>query len=60
LGKSDKIGAYPLSSPYTPDDLGATVLTLLGIDPESAIRDRQDRPMQLNRGTVMHSLFTGA
>ena len=60
LGKSDKIGAYPLSSPYSPDDLGATVLTLLGVDPASEIRDRQDRPMQLNRGTLMQSLFTGA
>jgi uncharacterized protein (DUF1501 family) len=60
LGKSDKIGAYPLSSPYLPDDLGATVLSLLGVDPAAEIRDRQDRPVQLNRGTVMQSLFTGA
>ena len=60
LGKSDKIGAYPLSSPYSPDDLGATVLNLLGVDPASEIHDRQGRPMQLNRGAVMHSLFTGA
>src|SRR5262249_6381918 len=25
IGKSDKIGAYPTTPPYSPDDLGATV-----------------------------------
>ena len=60
LGRSDKIGAYPVSSPYSPDDLGATVLHLLGVDPASEIRDRQNRPLQLNHGTVMQGLFNGA
>lgn len=59
IGKSDKIGAYPLSTPYTPDDVGATVLHLLGVDPASEIRDRQGRPMQLNQGAVMEALFSG-
>jgi hypothetical protein len=58
LGKSDKIGAYPLTPPYSPDDLGATVYHVLGIDPAVEVRDRQERPVQLNRGTVMHGLFT--
>jgi uncharacterized protein (DUF1501 family) len=60
IGKSDKIGAYPITPPYSPDDLGATVYHVLGVDPGSEVRDRQDRPVQLNRGQVMHSLFTGA
>ena len=60
IGKSDKIGAYPATTPYSPDDVGATVYHVLGVDPASEVRDRQDRPMQLNRGTVMQSLFTGA
>jgi hypothetical protein len=60
LGKSDKLGAYPLRSPFSPDDVGATVLDLLGVDPTAEIRDRQGRPMQLNRGTVMGGLFSGA
>lgn len=59
LGRSDKIGAYPVSSPFAPDDLGATVLRLLGVDPTCEIRDRQNRPLQLNHGTVMQGLFTG-
>jgi hypothetical protein len=60
IGKSDRIGAYPVTRPYTPDDLGATVYHILGIDPGSEVRDRQDRPVRLNRGEVMDALFTGA
>jgi uncharacterized protein (DUF1501 family) len=59
LGKSDKIGAYPTTTPYSPDDLGATVYHVLGVDPTSEVRDRQNRPVQLNRGQVMEALFTG-
>lgn len=57
IGKSDKIAAYPNSVPYSPDDLGATVYNTLGIDPASEIRDRQNKPAQLNRGKVINSLF---
>ncbi|HEX7375648.1 MAG TPA: DUF1501 domain-containing protein [Pirellulales bacterium] len=60
LGKSDPLGAYPLSSPFLPDDLGATILHTLGVDPETEIRDQQGRPQQLNRGKVMQGLFSGA
>jgi uncharacterized protein (DUF1501 family) len=60
LGRSDKIGAYPATTPYAPDDLGATVYHVLGVDPATEVRDRQGRPVQLNRGEVMHALFTGA
>jgi uncharacterized protein (DUF1501 family) len=60
IGKSDKIGAYPATTPYSPDDLGATVYHVLGVDPTSEVRDRQNRPVQLNRGQVIQPLFTGA
>jgi uncharacterized protein (DUF1501 family) len=60
MGKSDKIGAYPATKPYSPDDLGATILHVLGVDPSAEVRDRQDRPVTLNKGEVMQSLFTGA
>jgi hypothetical protein len=59
IGRSDRIGAYPLSMPYSPNDLGATVYRVLGIDPATEVRDRLDRPVQLNRGEVMQALFTG-
>jgi hypothetical protein len=59
IGRSDKIGAYPMTPPYSPDDIGATVYHALGVDPTSEVRDRQNRPVQLNRGQVMEALFTG-
>jgi uncharacterized protein (DUF1501 family) len=60
IGKSDKIGAFPITTPYSPDDIGATVYHILGIDPAVEVHDRQARPVRLNRGEVMQSLFTGA
>lgn len=60
IGKSDKIGGYPITTPYSPDDVGATVYHVLGIDPTAEIRDRQNRPAILNRGEAIQSLFTGA
>jgi hypothetical protein len=60
IGKSDKIGAYPATTPYSPDDVGATVYSALGIDPAAEVADRQGRPVQLNRGRVMEALYTGA
>jgi uncharacterized protein (DUF1501 family) len=59
IGKSDKIGAYPASTPYSPNDIGATVYHVLGVDPAAEVRDRQNRPVRLNHGEVMQSLFTG-
>jgi hypothetical protein len=60
IGRSDKIGAYPVTTPYSPDDIGATVYHVLGVDPTAEVRDRQDRPVRLNRGQVIRPLFTGA
>ncbi|QDU20536.1 DUF1501 domain-containing protein [Urbifossiella limnaea] len=60
VGRSDKTSAYPATTPYSPDDLGATVYHALGVDPHSEVRDRLDRPVQLNRGEVIQPLFTGA
>ncbi len=59
IGRSDPIGAYPATPPYSPDDVGATVYHVLGVDPATEVRDRQSRPVTLNRGDVMQALFTG-
>ena len=59
IGRSDRIGAYPSTTPYLPDDVGATVYHVLGIDPTVEVRDRQNRPVVLNRGEVIQPLFTG-
>ncbi|HEY3964711.1 MAG TPA: DUF1501 domain-containing protein [Planctomycetaceae bacterium] len=60
IGKSDDIGAYPVTMPYSPDDVGATVYSLLGVNPAAEVHDRLGRPVQLNRGSVIEPLFTGA
>lgn len=60
IGKSDELGGYPLTNAYTPEDLGATVFSALGIDHESTIYDRFGRPAQLNHGTPMQALYTGS
>src|SRR5262249_10542466 len=52
LGRSDRIAAYPADSPYTPEDLSATLLHQLGIDPDQKVRDRFDRLVPLSTGRV--------
>ena len=57
IGKSDKIGAHPLTTSYTPYDVGATIYHALGVDPESEIRDSQNRPSRVSGGRRMDVLF---
>ena len=49
-GASDRIGAYPALDPVSPDDMGATILHALGIDPATEIPDPLGRPMRINAG----------
>lgn len=60
IGSSDNIAAYPASNPYYPSDLGATVFTALGVDPQAIIKDRVNRPMLATEGASIAPLFTGA
>ena len=60
IGKSDAEGGFPLTAAYAPDDLGATIYQALGIDPGSKLVDRQGRPAELNHGTPIHALYSGA
>jgi hypothetical protein len=55
-GPSVRIGAYPADSPVTPADLGATVLHLLGVRPETELRDRVNRPFPASTGTPIAAL----
>jgi hypothetical protein len=57
IGRSDDIGAYPVTSAYSPDDVGATVYRLLGISAEAEVRDRLNRPSRLNSGNAIEPLF---
>jgi hypothetical protein len=58
IGKTDNTGSYPVTVPWTPSDIGATVYTSLGINPDSDIHDRLDRPVRLNQGKVMDVLYS--
>ncbi|MCA9031898.1 MAG: DUF1501 domain-containing protein, partial [Planctomycetaceae bacterium] len=60
IGTSDAEGGYPATRAYSPNDLGATVYHVLGIESETMVRDRIDRPVRLNTGKVIEPLFTGA
>jgi uncharacterized protein (DUF1501 family) len=57
IGKSDSAAGRPVSTAYTPFDVGATIFQTLGVDLESEIRDSQNRPARVCTGTPMDVLF---
>ena len=57
IGKSDRAGNRPVSTAYTPFDVGATIYRSLGVDPDAEIRDAQGRPSRACAGTPMDVLF---
>jgi hypothetical protein len=57
FGASDRWAAYPASDPVSPDDLGATILHALGVDPATMVKDAVDRPLRINEGTPISPLF---
>jgi hypothetical protein len=58
IGASDKQAAYPATRPWHPSDLGATIYSALGIEPDSIVVDRLGRPHQLNAGQVIAPLYS--
>ncbi len=46
-GASDANGMFPDRHPVRPDDLAATMYSLLGIDPATEVYDRADRPLMI-------------
>ncbi|WP_020469289.1 DUF1501 domain-containing protein [Zavarzinella formosa] len=56
-GASDKIGAYPTMGQARPEDISATLFHMMGINPESEIRDRLNRPMPVSRGEVIRDII---
>ena len=60
IGKTDRSGAYPVTPPYTPFDLGATIYQTLGLAADAEIRDTLNRPMRLNAGEPIAALYRGA
>lgn len=56
-GASDRWAAYPARDPVSPDDIGATILHALGIDPATEVRDPVGRPLRINSGRPLTTLF---
>ena len=57
IGKTDKIGADPITQPYSPMDLGATIYSAIGVDPDSEVRDQLGRPVRLNTGQAIDAIY---
>lgn len=61
VGATNAKGEYPTERPMTPNDLWATILTHLGIDPEKTFPDHAGRPMPiLPFGTPIRELHPTA
>ncbi|HEY3966483.1 MAG TPA: DUF1501 domain-containing protein [Planctomycetaceae bacterium] len=60
IGRSDDIGAYPITRSYTPDDIGTTIFAALGLPATTEFHDRLGRPLQIASGQVIESLYSGA
>lgn len=59
VGASDARGAYPLSTPFGPWDVTATIFHALGIDPSTHYEDAQGRPYRISEGKVMEPIYSG-
>jgi hypothetical protein len=45
IGGTDRNGAAPVGPPYSPGDVAATIYRAIGIDGETMLYDRQNRPL---------------
>ncbi len=59
IGRSDDIGAYPITRSYTPDDIGTTIFAALGLPATTEFHDKLGRPLQVASGQVIESLYSG-
>lgn len=58
IGASDAQAAYPTTRSYGPADLAASIYAAMGIDPESRVRDIQNRPVPiLDHGNCIEGLL---
>lgn len=56
IGSSDRFGAYPNSSPQTPENMAATIYHALGIPATAMWRDAVDRPHHIYHGQPIAGL----
>jgi hypothetical protein len=56
-GATDRLGGFPTLDPVSPEDIAATIYTLLGVNPKARIYDRFHRPHPLAEGQAVESLL---
>jgi uncharacterized protein (DUF1501 family) len=56
-GTSDRYAAYPATNPVSPTDLAATVYHCLGVDPQTTIRDKLNRPLAVCDGEPIRAVL---
>ncbi len=59
IGASDRIAAYPSTTPYSPCDVAATMFAALGISPDTHYHDLASRPYAISPGRPMAELWGG-
>lgn len=59
IGASDAVGEGPQDRPVRPEDLAATIYSLLGIDPQTELHTADGRPVRLtpHDAQVVHELL---
>jgi uncharacterized protein (DUF1501 family) len=56
-GASDKIGGNPREGLVRPEDLTATILSQLGVDPQTELHDALGRPWVASRGRIIRQIL---
>jgi hypothetical protein len=57
IGKTDKLGASVTERPISAKDVLATIYHLVGLDPETTVIDRQNKPLPLVHGDVVPEML---
>jgi len=57
VGRTDRIAGSVVDRPVSPKDILATLYHLLGIDPQTPLRDRTGRPLPLVEGSVVSEML---
>lgn len=57
IGSSDKLGAYPATSPQTPENMAATIYQALGIPHTAVWRDEVERPNPIYHADAIPGLL---
>jgi hypothetical protein len=55
---TDKLAAYPISDPVSPQDFATTILHALGLPTHETLLDREQRPHRIASGKVIPSLLS--